>query len=111
MKSSVINSIRFDSMEINCQAIFDGLVAFECEFDENPEYEKYLKESFEDIEALLLEVNDIELFPEMISLIFRFKNRYRWLKHQFDIIEDEEIRNSSDLANVLSELSKFSEII
>lgn len=111
MKSSEINTIKSDRMEIDCQAIFDNILSLEIEFDSNDEFDKYLRETLNALEELLLKVNDVELFSEMVDIIFRFKYRYRELKSQLDFVDDEKILNSSDLQNVLSEMSKFSEII
>lgn len=111
MKSSEINPIKSDSIEIDCQGIFDAIISLEMEFDGNEEFDKYLRETFDSLEELLLKVNDIELFSEMVDIIFRFKYRHRELKAQLDFVDDENILNSPDMQSVLSELSKFSEII
>ena len=40
MKSSEINPIKSDSMEIDCQGIYDHIIACEMEFDGNITFEK-----------------------------------------------------------------------
>ncbi len=75
------------------------------------EFEKYLFDTLNEIETLLYAVNDIELFPEMIDLIYRFKYRLRELEGQMKFIDDEKILLSKNMNYILDEMSKFKEII
>lgn len=108
---SEINPIKSDSLEINCQKIYDSIISFQREFDGNMEFEKYLSDTLNEIETLLYAVNDIELFPEMIDLIYRFKYRLRELEGQMKFIDDEKILLSKNMNYILDEMSKFKEII
>ena len=111
MKSSEINPIKSDSMEIDCQGIYDHIIACEMEFDGNITLEKNILDTLNEIENLLYRVNDIELFSEMIDIIFRFKFRLRELENQIKFIGDENITDSQNLNYILEEMSKFKEII
>lgn len=111
MKSSEINPIKSDSMEIDCQGIYDHIIACEMEFDSNITFEKNILDTLNEIENLLYRVNDIELFSEMIDIIFRFKFRLRELENQIKFICDENITDSHNLNYILEEMSKFKEII
>ena len=105
MKSSEINPIKSDSMEIDCQGIYDHII------DGNITFEKNILDTLNEIENLLYRVNDIELFSEMIDIIFRFKFRLRELENQIKFIGDENITDSQNLNYILEEMSKFKEII
>lgn len=111
MKSSEINPIKSDSMEIDCQGIYDHIIACEMEFDGNITFEKNILDTLNEIENLLYRVNDIELFSEMIDIIFRFKFRLRELENQIKFIGDKNITDSHNLNYILEEMSKFKEII
>ena len=111
MKSSEINPIRYDSLEINCQKIYDAIIACQREFDGNPVFENNLSNTLNEIEDLLYDVNDVEEFSEMINLILRFKFRLRELNNQMEYIDDEGIKNSINLNYVQEEMTKFKEII
>ena len=111
MKSSEINPIKSDSMEIDCQGIYDHIIACEMEFDGNITFEKNILDTLNEIENLLYRVIDIELFSEMIDIIFRFKFRLRELENQIKFIGDENITDSQNLNYILEEMSKFKEII
>lgn len=111
MKSSEINPIKSDSMEIDCQGIYDHIIACEMEFDGNITFEKNILDTLNEIENLLYRVNDIELFSEMIDIIFRFKFRLRELENQIKFLDDENITDSHNLNYILEEMSKFKEII
>lgn len=111
MKSSEINPIKSDSMEINCQGIYDHIIACEIEFDGNIVFEKNILNTLNEIENLLYRVNDIELFTEMVDIIFRFKFRLRELENQIKFLDDENITDSHNLNYILEEMSKFKEII
>lgn len=111
MKSSEINPIKSDSMEIDCQGIYDHIIECEMEFDGNITFEKNILDTLNEIENLLYRVNDIELFSEMIDIIFRFKFRLRELENQIKFIGDENITDSHNLNYILEEMSKFKEII
>lgn len=108
---SEINPIKSDSLEINCQKIYDSIIASQREFDGNMSFEKYISDTLNEIETLLYAVNDIELFPEMIDLIYRFKYRLRELEGQMKFIDDEKILLSKNMNYILDEMSKFKEII
>ena len=111
MKSSEINPIRSDSIEINCQAIYDHIIASQREFDGNQVFEKNILPTLIEIEELLYRVNDIELFAEMIDLIYRFKFRLRELEGQMKFLDDERISSSQNITYIFEEMSKFKEII
>ena len=111
MKSSEINPIKSDTMEIDCQEIFDHIIACQREFDGNLTFEKTILPTFNEIEELLFVVNDIELFGEMIDIIYRFRFRLRELESQIKFLDDENITNSQNLSYILNEMSKFKEII
>ncbi|WP_407381010.1 hypothetical protein [Methanobrevibacter sp.] len=111
MKDEIINPIQSDSVKIDCQKIYDCIISCQRMFDENPEFETYISSTLSEIEALLYRVNDIELFSEMIDLIYRFKYRLRELESQVKFIDDENVINSRDLEFILYEMSKFKEII
>ena len=108
---SEINPIKSDSMEIDCQRIDDSIIACQREFDGNPEFEECLSETLDEIETLLYAVNDINLFPEMIDIIYRFKYRLRELEGQMKFIDDERILLSKNMNYILDEMAKFKEII
>ena len=111
MKNSEINPIKSDSLEINCQKIYDAIIACQREFEGNLIFEKNISNNLNEIEILLYEVNDVELFSEMVDLIFRCRYRARELKSQMKFIEDERILNSKNLNYILEEMNKFKEII
>lgn len=111
MKSSEINPIIFDSLEINCQGIYDHIIASQREFDGNQIFENHILPTLNEIEELLYRVNDIELFSEMIDLIYRFKFRLRELESQMKFLDDEIILLSQNITYILEEMSKFKEII
>ena len=111
MKSSEINPIKSDSVEINCQGIYDHIIASQREFDGNLIFEKNILSTLNEIEELLYQVNDIELFGEMIDLIYRFKFRLRELENQMKYLDDEKILSSQNISYILEEMSKFKEII
>ncbi|MBR0270999.1 MAG: hypothetical protein IJQ68_03285 [Methanobrevibacter sp.] len=111
MKISEINPIKSDSLEIDCQRIYDCIISSQREFDDNSQFEIYLSQTLGEIETLLYSVNDIDLFPEMIDMIYRFKYRLRELEGQMKFIDDENITNSNDLTYILDEMSKFKRII
>ena len=111
MNISEINPIKSDSMQINCQQIYDSIISFQRGFDGNQDFEIYISSTLSEIETLLYSVNDIELFAEMIDLIYRFKYRLRELEDQIKFIDDENITNSKDLTYILDEMSKFKRII
>ena len=111
MKSSEINPIKSDSVEINCQGIYDHIIASQREFDGNLIFEKNILSTLNEIEELLYQVNDIELFGEMIDLIHRFRFRLRELENQMKYLDDEKILSSQNISYILEEMSKFKEII
>ena len=111
MKSSEINPIKSDMLEINCQGIYDNIIACQREFDGNPLFERNILVTLNEIEELLFRVNDIELFGEMIDLIYRFKSRLRELESQIKFLDDKKITSSQNLSYILDEMSKFKEII
>ena len=111
MKSSEINPIKSDTMEIDCQEIYDHIIACQREFDGNLVFEKTILPTLNEIEDLLFVVNDIELFGEMVDIIYRFRFRLRELESQIKFLDDENITNSQNLSYILNEMSKFKEII
>lgn len=111
MKTSEINPIKSDSIEINCQGIYDHIIASQREFDGNPIFEKNILNTLNEIEELLYRVNDIEMFGEMIDLIYRFRFRLRELEDQMKFLDDESILSSQNIRYILDEMSKFKEII
>ena len=111
MKSSEINPIKSDTMEIDCQEIYDHIIACQREFDGNHSFEKNILPTLNEIEGLLFVVNDIELFGEMIDIIYRFRFRLRELESQIKFLDDENITNSQNFSYILNEMSKFKEII
>ena len=111
MKSSEINPIKSDSVEINCQAIYDNIIACQMEFDGNRVFEKNILATLNEIEELLFRVNDIELFTDLIDIIYRFRFRLRELEDQIKFLDDENITDSQNLSYILDEMSKFKEII
>ena len=111
MKSSEINPIKSDTLEINCQEIYDNIIACQREFDGNLLFERNVLVSLNAIEELLFRVNDIELFGEMIDLIYRFRFRLRELESQIKFLDDKKITSSQNLSYILDEMSKFKEII
>ena len=66
MKSSEINPIRYESLEIDCQKIYDAIIACQREFDGDPVFEKILSNTLNEIEDLLYHVNDIENFSQKV---------------------------------------------
>lgn len=111
MKSSEINPIKSDSMEIDCQGIYDHIIACEMEFDGNITFEKNILNTLVEIENLLYKVNEIELFTEMVDIIFRFRFRLRELENQIKFIDDKNITDSHNLNYIMEEISKFKEVI
>lgn len=111
MKISEIRPVRSDSVEINCQAIYDAVIACQREFDGNPVFEKNILETLNSIEDLLYQVNDAELFSEIFELIIRFRFYARQLKDQIRFIDDERICSSRNMTYILGEMEKFKEII
>lgn len=111
MKSSEINPIKSDSIEINCQAIYDNIIACQREFDGNLIFEKNISPTLNEIEELLYKVNDIELFAEMVDIIYRFRFRLRELEDQIKFLDDDTIPDSQSFKYILNEMSKFKEII
>lgn len=111
MKSSEINPIKSDSMEINCQGIYDNIITCQREFDGNLNFEKYISTTLNEIEELLFRVNDIELFTDMIDIIYRFRFSLRELENQIKCLDDEKITDSQSFKYILTEMSKFKEII
>ena len=111
MKFNEINNIKSDSIEINCQKIYDSIIACERELDGNLVFEKTIKETLTSIEELLYTVNDVELFGEMVNLIYRFKHYSRELENQMKFIDEKRINNSKNLVYILDEMAKFKEII
>ena len=59
---SEINPIKSDSIEINCQGIYDHIIAAQREFEGNLIFENNILNTLNEIEELLYCVNDIELF-------------------------------------------------
>jgi hypothetical protein len=108
---SEINPIKSDSLEINCQEIYDNIIECQRIFDGNETFEKYISPSLLEIEELLYQVNDIELFGEMIDIIYRFRFLLRQLESQMKYIDDEKIKNSKNLEYIMGEMQKFKEII
>lgn len=106
-----INPIRSDSVEINCQEIYDNIIECQRIFDGNPVFEKNLSDVLNEIEELLYQVNDVDIFAQMVDLIFRFKYRLRQLEDQMKYIDDERIENSRNIAYIMTEMQKFKEII
>lgn len=106
-----INSIKSDEIEIDCQAIYDAIIACEREFDRNLVFEKTIKETLSSIEELLYTVNDVELFGDMVELIYRFKFYNRELENQMKFVDDIRMKKSKNLALILREMSKFKVII
>lgn len=111
MKNCEINPIKSDSLEIDCQKIYDAIISCQREFDGNLIFEKNILNTLNEIEILLYDVNDIELFSEMVDLIFRFKYRARELESQMKFIDDKRILNSKNLKYIMEEMNKFKEII
>ena len=74
-------------------------------------FEKNILNTLNEIEELLYCVNDIELFKEMVDLIYRFKFRLRELENQMKFLDDEKILLSQNISYILDEMSKFKEII
>ncbi len=111
MKSNEINPIKSDMLEINCQGIYDNIIACQREFDGNLLFERNILVTLNEIEELLFRVNDIELFGEMIDLIYRFRFRLRELESQIKFLDDKKITSSQNLSYILDEMSKFKEII
>ena len=111
MKNNEINPIKSDSVEINCQGIYDHIIASQMEFDGNLIFVKNILNTLNEIEELLYCVNDIELFKEMVDLIYRFKFRLRELENQMKFLDDEKILLSQNISYILDEMSKFKEII
>ena len=106
-----INSIKSDTVEIDCQGIYDAIIACQREFDRNLVYEKTIKETLSSIEELLYTVNEAESFAEMVGLIYRFKYYNRELEDQMKFVEDIRMNKSENLAYIISEMAKFKEII
>ena len=106
-----INSIKSDTVEIDCQGIYDAIIACQREFDRNLVYEKTIKETLSSIEELLYTVNEVELFAQMVELIYRFKYYNRELEDQMKFVEDVRMNKSENLAYIISEMAKFKEII
>lgn len=111
MKSSEINPIKSDTMEIDCQGIYENIISCQREFDGNTIFEKNILPTLNEIEELLFIVNDIELFGEMIEMIYRFRFRLRELENQILFLDDENIKSSQSLSYIIDEMSKFKEII
>ncbi len=111
MINSEINPINSDSLEIDCQKIFDAVIACQREFDGNPVFEKNLLNTLNKIEELLFQVNDIEVFQDAVSLIMAFRFRLRQLNDQMKYIDDVSIKNSKNLKSIQEEMEKFKEII
>ena len=107
VKNNEINPIKSDSVEINCQGIYDHIIASQREFDGNLIFEKNILNTLNEIEELLYCVNDIELFKEMVDLIYRFKFRLRELENQMKFLDDEKILLSQNISYILDEMSKF----
>ena len=108
---SEINPIKSDSMEIDCQKIYDSIIACQREFDGNIDFEKFISPTLNEIENLLYNVNDIELFAEMIDIIYRFRFSLRELEGQMKFIDDEGVLLSKNMKCILDEMAKFREII
>lgn len=106
-----INSIKSDEIEIDCQAIYDAIIACEREFDNNLVFEKTIKETLSSIEELLYTVNEVELFGDMVELIYRFKFYNRELESQMKFVDDIRMKKSKNLSLILSEMAKFKVII
>ena len=111
MKSSEINPINSDSLKIDCQKIYDSIIACQREFDGNLVFEKNILATLNKIEELLFRVNDIEVFQDAVSLIMAFRFRLRQLNDQMKYIDDECIKNSENLKFIQNEMEKFKEII
>ena len=109
--NSEINPIKSDSVEIDCQGIYDAVIACQRELDGNLVFEKNLRNTLDSIEQLLYTVNEVELFSDMIELIFKFKYYYRELENQMKYIDEKRINSSQNLKYILDEMSKFKEII
>lgn len=106
-----IDSIKSDTIEIDCQGIYDAIIACQREFDRNLVYEKTIKETLLSIEELLYTVNEVELFGEMVDLIYRFKFYNRELENQMKFVDDIRMNKSKNLIYILDEMAKFKEII
>lgn len=106
-----IEPIRSDSLEIDCQKIYDNIIECQRIFDGNIIFENNLSEVLNEIEELLYQVNDVDMFAHMVDLIFRFKFRLRELEDQMKYIDDEGIKNSKNLNYILNEMQKFKEIV
>ena len=106
-----IDSIKSDTIEIDCQGIYDAIIACQREFDRNLIYEKTIKETLLSIEELLYTVNEVELFGEMVDLIYRFKFYNRELENQMKFVDDIRMNKSKNLTYILDEMAKFKEII
>ena len=91
VKNNELNPIKSESVEMNCQGIYDHIIAYQREFDGNLIFEKNILNTLNEIEELLYCVNDIELFKEMVDLIYRFKFRLRELENQMKFLDDEKI--------------------
>lgn len=111
MKSCEINPINSDSLEIDCQKIYDSIIACQREFDGNLVFENNILGTLNKIEELLFRVNDIEVFQDAVSLILAFRVRLRQLNDQMKYIGDESIKNSENLKFIQKEMEKFKEII
>ncbi|MCR5027389.1 MAG: hypothetical protein K6A34_08115 [Methanobrevibacter sp.] len=108
---SEINKIKSDEIEIDCQGIYDAIIACQREFDNNLVFEKTIKETLSSIEELLYTVNEIELFGDMVELIYRFKYFNRELESQMKFVDDMRMNKSKNLAYIISEMAKFKVII
>ncbi len=106
-----INPIRFDSIEINCQKIYDSIIACEIEFENNKFFNNNLQEVLTSIMMMLYEVNEVEVFYDMVDLILRFKNKIRELTHIMRFIDDKDLKSSDNLSYVICEMNKFNEIL
>ncbi len=105
-----INPIKYDSIEINCQKIYDMIISCEIEYESNAFFKNNLYELLNSIMLLLYEVNEVELFQDMVDLIHRFKRKNRELAQIILFMEDNELKRSKKLHYIINEMKKFNEI-
>ena len=73
MKSSEINHIKSDSLEINCQGIYDAIIAYQREFDGNLLFEKNISKTLNEmgIEVKVVEDKMVKLY-EILDKMYGF---------------------------------------
>lgn len=106
-----INPIKFDSIEINCQKIYDLIISCEMEYEDNVFFKNNIYGLLDSILFSLYEVNEVEIFQDMLDLIFRFKRKNRELVRVIKLMEDNGLKCSKNLHCICNEMKKFNEII